>query len=105
MFVAQVGETIGYGAVATALVTALYYMIRDRRDSDRRVDKAVDRLIKIEQDRAERAERSKQAAYDERDRLRKQRDDERADYEERLNILRVQLELCIEREKARDVHD
>lgn len=101
MFIGQVGETIGYGAVATALVVALGYMIRDRRDSDKRVDEAVGRLIANEQKRADRAEKARGIAYDARDRAVAERDDERAAHEQ----TRLELERCLERERTHDGRD
>lgn len=49
------GNTIGLGSLSAALVAALGYMLRDRRDSDTRVDRATTIIvdtIKAERDRA-----------------------------------------------------
>lgn len=83
------GNTIGLGGLSGALVIALGYMLRDRRDSDSRVDKAnsfIVETLKAERDRAFADADRLRSALEE---VRQQRDDER----ERNRILQLRLGL------------
>jgi len=96
LFAALDPNTIGLGAVTTALVTVTGYMLANSRDSTARVDKVNDARVRDAQDERDRARASEQRAWDEVARYQRERDE----VIERLNIVRYQLQVA-ENELAR----
>jgi hypothetical protein len=82
------GNTVGLGTVSGALVIALGYMLRDRRDSDKRVDSATSQVVKTIADERDRALKAEAVAYAARDTAVRERDEA----EKQLNLLGYRLQ-------------